>query len=67
MDFDVSTIDHIFCVRQILQKEMGIQGGSISDNKTANDSVSREFFYNTLIAFGVPKKLVQLIEMCLTL
>ena len=44
---------------------MGIQWGSISDFKTANVSVSWEAFHNTLIAFGVPKKLVQLIGMCL--
>jgi hypothetical protein len=44
---------------------MGIKRGSISDFKTTNDSVRREVFYNTLIVFGVPKKLVQLIEMCL--
>jgi hypothetical protein len=62
---NVSTTDHIFCVHQILQKEMDIQRGSISDFKRANDSVRKEVFYNTLIAFCVPKKLVQLIEMCL--
>ena len=30
------------------------------------DSVRREALYNILIEFGIPKKLVRLIKMCLT-
>ena len=36
------------------------------DTKKAHDSVRREVLYNILIEFGVPKKLVRLIKMCLT-
>ena len=33
--------------------------------KKAYDSVRREALYNILIEFGIPKKLVRLIKMCL--
>ena len=36
------------------------------DFKKAYDSVRREALYNLLIEFGIPKKLVRLIKMCLT-
>ena len=36
------------------------------DFKKAYDSVRREALYNNLIQFGIPKKLVRLIKMCLT-
>jgi len=36
------------------------------DFKKAYDSVRREVLYNILIEFGVPKKMVRLIKMCLT-
>ena len=36
------------------------------DFKKAYDSVRREGLYNIFIEFGIPKKLVRLIKMCLT-
>ena len=36
------------------------------DFKKAYDSVRKEALYNILIEFGIPKKLVRLIKMCLT-
>jgi hypothetical protein len=35
------------------------------DFKKAYDSVRREALYNILIEFGIPRKLVRLIKMCL--
>jgi len=64
-----STIDHIFCIRQILEKKWEYNEAVhqlFIDFKKAYDSVRREVLYNILIEFGVPKKLVRLIKMCLT-
>jgi len=36
------------------------------DFRKAYDSIRREALYNILIEFGIPKKLVRLIKMCLT-
>jgi hypothetical protein len=35
------------------------------DFKKAYDSVKREVLYNILLEFGIPKKIVRLIKMCL--
>ena len=63
-----STIDHIFCIRQILEKkwEYNEDGHQLFiDFKKAYDTVRREVLYKILIEFGIPKKLVRLIKMSL--
>jgi len=64
-----STTDHMFCIRQILEKKWEYNEAVhqlIIDFKKAYDSGRREVLYNILIEFGIPKKLVSLINMCLT-
>ena len=62
------TIDHIFCIRQMLEKKWEyneeVQQLFI-DFKKAYDSVTREVLYKILIEFGIPRKLVRLINMSL--
>jgi hypothetical protein len=65
-----STTDHIFCIRQILEKKKWEHNEAVHqlfiDFKKAYDSVRREALYNILIEFGISKKLVRLIKLCLT-
>ena len=64
-----STTDHIFCIRQILEKKLEDNEAVhqlFIDFKKAYDSVRREALYNILIKCGIPKKLVRLIKMWLT-
>jgi hypothetical protein len=63
-----STTDHIFCIRQILEKKWEYNWAVhqlFVDLKKTYDSVRREVLYNILIEFGIPLKLVRLIKMCL--
>jgi hypothetical protein len=60
--------DQIFYIRQILEKKWEYNGTVhqlFIDFKKAYDSVTREALYNILIEFGIPRKLVGLIKMCL--
>jgi hypothetical protein len=63
-----STTDQIFYIWQILEK-MWEDNGTVHqlfiDFKNAYDSVRREVLYSILIEFGIPRKLVGLIIMCL--
>jgi len=64
-----STTDHIFCIHQILEKKWEYNEAVnqlFIDFKKAYDSVRREVLYDILIEFGIPKKLVSLVKMCLT-
>ena len=61
-----STTDHIFCIRQKLEKKWEYNEAVhhlFIDFRKAYDSVRREVLYNILIEFGVPQKLVRLIKM----
>jgi hypothetical protein len=63
-----STTDQIFYIRQILEKKWEYNGTVhqlFIDFKKAYDSVRREELYSILIEFGIPRKLVGLIKMCL--
>jgi hypothetical protein len=63
-----STIDQIFYIRQILEKKWEYNGTVhqlFIDFKKAYDSIKREVLYSILVEFGIPKKLVRLIKMCL--
>ena len=64
-----STTDHIYCIHQILEKKWEYNEAVnqlFIDFKKAYDSVRREVLYKILIEFGIPKKLVRLIKLCLT-
>jgi hypothetical protein len=63
-----STTDQIFYIWQMLEKKWECNGTVhqlFIDFKKAYDSVKREVLYNILLEFGIPKKLVRLIKMCL--
>ena len=59
----------IICIRQILEKKLERNKAVhqlFIDFKKAYNSVRREVLYNILIEFGIPKKLVRVVKMCLT-
>jgi hypothetical protein len=63
-----SITDQIFYIQQVLEKKWEYNRTVhqlFIDFKTAYDSVKREVLYNILLEFGVPKKLVRQIKMCL--
>jgi hypothetical protein len=63
-----STMGQIFYIRQILEKKWEYNGTVhqlFIDFKKAYDSINREVLYNILLEFGITKKLVRLIKMCL--
>jgi hypothetical protein len=59
--------DQIF-ICEILEKKWEYNGTVhhlFIDSKQTCDSVKREVLYNILIEFGIPRKVVGLIKMCL--
>jgi len=64
-----STLDHIFCIRQITEKKWEYNESVhqlFIDFRKAYDSVRREVLYKILIDFGMPRKFVRFIKMSLT-
>jgi len=60
-----SNIDHIFCIRQILEKKWEYSEPVhqlFIHFKKAYDSIRREVLYRIRIEFGIPRKLVRLIN-----
>jgi hypothetical protein len=58
----------MFCICQILEKKWEYNEAVhqlFTNFKKAYDSIRREVFYNVLIEFAIPMKLVMLIKMCL--
>jgi sorting nexin-29 len=63
-----SNTDQICYIRQVLEKKWEYNGTVhllYIDFKKAYYSIKREVLYNILLEFGIPKKLVRLIKMCL--
>jgi hypothetical protein len=63
-----STTNQIFYIRQILEEKWEYNGfvhQLFIDFSKAYDSVRREVLYKILIEFGILRRLVRLIKMCL--
>jgi hypothetical protein len=63
-----SNTDQIFYIPQILEKKWEYNGTMhqlFIDFKKAYDSIKREVLHNILLEFGINKKLMRLIKMCL--
>jgi hypothetical protein len=64
-----STTDQIFYIASYWRKKCEYNGTVrhlFTDFKKAYDSVKREVLYNIMLEFGILKKLVRVIKMCLT-
>jgi len=64
-----STIDHISCIRQILEKKWEYNEEVhqlFIDFEKVYDLVRSEVLYKIVIEFGIPRKLVRLIKISLT-
>jgi hypothetical protein len=62
-----STTDHIFIIRQVMEKFYEYNKDLhilFVDFKQAYDSIDREQLWITLRHFGIPRKLVKLVEIC---
>jgi hypothetical protein len=68
MNLSVSQIFNSIIENQVLEKKWEYNGTVhqlFIDFRKAYDSVRREVLYNILIEFGITRKLVGLIKMCL--
>jgi hypothetical protein len=68
MNLSVSQIFNSTIENQVLEKKWEYNGTVhqlFIDFKKVYDSVRREVLYSILIEFGIPRKLVWLIKMCL--
>ena len=68
---DSDAIGQLLIIYSVFVKYLRKNGNTMRhqlfiDFKKAYDSVRREALYNIPIEFGIPKKLVRLIKMCLT-
>ncbi|KAJ4448389.1 hypothetical protein ANN_10405 [Periplaneta americana] len=66
MEFDSGLICDICPIMEKKWEYKGTVHQLFIDFKKAYDSVKREVLYDILIEFGIPKKLVRLIKMCLS-
>ncbi|KAJ4432362.1 hypothetical protein ANN_20981 [Periplaneta americana] len=60
---------HFIIIRQIMEKKWEYKGTVhqlFINFKKAYDSIKREVVYDILLEFGIPKKLLRLIKMCLS-
>ena len=63
------TLDQNFALIQILEKKWEYNGTAYQlfiDFKKAYGSIKRDKLYHILVRFGIPKKLVQLVKICLS-
>jgi hypothetical protein len=63
------TTDHIFCIRQILEKKWELNETVhqlFMDLKETYDSVRSEVLCNILVGSGIPMKLARLVKVCLS-
>ncbi|KAL4152688.1 hypothetical protein QTP88_000521 [Uroleucon formosanum] len=66
--FGKSTIDHIFTVKQLVEKHYEFDNDLhllFIDYKQAYNSINREVLWDTLITFGIPAKIVKMIKLCM--
>jgi len=63
---NISTTDHTFCIPQILEKKLEYNEAVhelLVDFKNAYNSFTMEVLHNILSEFGIPTKIIRLLEM----
>lgn len=62
-----STTEHLFVIGQIIEKKYEYKQNILQlfiDFKKAYDSIHRDSLYNIMDEVGIPKKLIDLIKIC---